>query len=49
MAYFVTVGILVSILTGYIHLFNTLHYGSIEIIAYVNKEKCSDGVLAEAL
>ena len=49
LVYSVTVGILVTILTGYFHLFNTLHYDSIEVIKYVNIEKCSDGVLAEAL
>ena len=44
-----TIGILISILVGYIGLYNKLHIDSVEVIAFANKENCSDGVLAEAL
>lgn len=37
LAYFVTMGILISILTGYLKLFSTLHYDKIEVIEFVNR------------
>lgn len=49
LCFITTIGILISILVNYIHLFNKLHIDSVEVIAFANKENCSDGVLAEAL
>ena len=37
LAYFVTMGMLISILAGYLKLFSTLHFDRIEVIEFVNR------------
>lgn len=45
----VTMSILSAILVNYLDLFGNVHYGDLDVIAFANKELCSDGVLGQAL
>ena len=49
LCFLVTIGVLTVILVHYVGLYSTLNFDSVQVIQFANKEKCSDGVLAEAL
>jgi hypothetical protein len=45
----VALSILTAILSNYLNLYGNLHFGELDVIAFANKELCSDGVLGQAL
>lgn len=49
LCFITTIGVLIAILVHYLKLYSTSNIDSVEVIAYADKENCSDGVLGEAL
>lgn len=46
MSFVATISILISILANYLNLYNSQFYEDLEVIAFANRELCSEGVLA---